>query len=99
MNHVNHDMMIEMIKKCKFVISDSGGLQEECSHLNKKIIICRKNTERPEILNTFGYLCSKPELLEEQFNFINNNYKVNDICPFGDGNSWKKIKNILEELL
>ena len=34
-----HEDLIAFVKKCKFVISDSGGLQEECAFLNKKIII------------------------------------------------------------
>ena len=35
---LSHNKMIELIKSCKFIITDSGGLQEEASYLNKKII-------------------------------------------------------------
>ena len=54
---MNHDDLINYVKKCKFVISDSGGLQEECSYLNKKIIVCRKTTERPESIGTHSFMC------------------------------------------
>ena len=89
---MNHTDLIEYIKKCKFVISDSGGLQEECSFLNKKIIVCRKTTERPESLNITSFMCEFPEKLEKLFDDININYKVSSDCPYGDGNSWKKLK-------
>ncbi len=88
---MNHNDLIEYVKKCKFVISDSGGLQEECSYLNKKIIVCRKTTERPESIGTHSFMCGEPELLESLVDKINENYDVNANCPYGDGNSWKKI--------
>jgi UDP-N-acetylglucosamine 2-epimerase (non-hydrolysing) len=96
-NPLNHDELIELIKKCKFIISDSGGIQEEASFLNKKIIICRKSTERPEVLENFGTLCENPENLNALFENILINYKPIKLeCPFGDGKSWLKIKNIFE---
>ena len=93
-----HNDLINYVKKCKFVISDSGGLQEECSYLNKKIIVCRQSTERPESLNMHSFICKEPEYLEQIVDTINNNYIVNIDCPYGDGNSWYKIKQILDNL-
>jgi len=92
---MKHSDMIDYIKKCKFVISDSGGLQEECSYLNKKIIVCRKTTERPESVGTHSFMCGEPELLEKLVYEINNNYKVDAECPYGNGKSWKNISNIV----
>lgn len=92
---LSHEDTIKIIKKCKFIISDSGGIQEEACFLNKKIIICRIDTERPEVLENHGVLCKTPDDLPYIFNEINNNYIVNAECPFGDGNSYKKIIQIL----
>jgi UDP-N-acetylglucosamine 2-epimerase (non-hydrolysing) len=91
---MNHDDLIEYVKKCKFVISDSGGLQEECSYLNKKIIVCRKTTERPESVGKHSFMCKEPELLKDLVDKINANYKVDVSCPYGDGKSWEKISDI-----
>jgi len=88
---MTHSNLIEYVKKCKFVISDSGGLQEECSYLNKKIIVCRKTTERPESIGTHSFMCGEPETLEDLVDNINENYHVNAECPYGDGFAWKKI--------
>lgn len=95
---LSHNSLINILKKCRFVISDSGGIQEECSYLNKKIIVCRKNTERIEILNKNSYLCNSPEKLSDLVDKINNDYKINIKSPYGDGNSWVNIKNILLSL-
>ena len=93
---MSHGNLVEYVKKCKFVISDSGGLQEECSYLNKKIIVCRKTTERPESIGTHSFMCGEPKLLADLVDEINNDYEVNAECPYGDGKSWEKIiKNIL----
>ena len=92
---MSHDNLISYVKKCRFVISDSGGLQEECSYLNKKVIVCRKTTERPESVGVHSFMCGEPELLENLVEKINKNYEVDAECPYGDGNSWEKITKLL----
>jgi UDP-N-acetylglucosamine 2-epimerase (non-hydrolysing) len=94
---MTHNEIINYIKKCKFVISDSGGLQEECSFLNKKIIVCRKTTERPESLGIHSVLCESPNLLSNKVDEIINNYYVDEKCPYGDGNAWENINTILKK--
>lgn len=42
--------MLRMIASSAFIITDSGGLQEEASCFNKKVLIVRETTERPEII-------------------------------------------------
>ena len=88
---MSHKDIIKYVKKCKFVISDSGGLQEECSYLNKKIVVCRKTTERPESVGTHSFMCEEPERLEELVDKIYEAYEVNKECPYGNGESWRNI--------
>ena len=96
---ISHPEMIKLLKECKFIISDSGGLQEEASFINKRIIICRNFTERPEVLDTsHGILCNLPTNLEKIFENINLNYIINKPCPFGDGQAYKNINTILNAL-
>ncbi len=93
---MSHDDLINYMKKCKFIITDSGGLQEEGSYLNKKIIVCRKTTERPEILGIFSELCNPNELLTKVDNLMNN-YIIEHECPYGDGNSWSIIYDYINK--
>lgn len=95
---LNHGDFIDLLVKCRMVISDSGGIQEECSFFKKKVIVCRKITERPESVGSTSILCSDPEKLVSLFTL--NNYDVdmtNIICPYGDGSSSKKIVDIFQE--
>lgn len=93
---VSHTELLNILIKCKLVITDSGGIQEEGSFFNKKIIVCRETTERPEAIETGHlYLCLKPSNLREIFYKLNNDYYINSKCPYGDGTSSLKIKNIL----
>jgi UDP-N-acetylglucosamine 2-epimerase (non-hydrolysing) len=103
LSHVNivdplsHSALLNLLVKCKMVISDSGGLQEEGSFFNKKVIACRKTTERPEAIETGHlHLCPKPEELNIIFEKINKNYIINSHCPYGDGKSSFKIKDIIK---
>lgn len=93
---LNHSELLELLVKVKFVISDSGGLQEEGSFFNKKVIVCRKTTERPEGIDTGHlYMCESPKELPLLFEIINKDYSVDSECPYGDGMSSKKVKEIL----
>jgi len=50
------------LKYCEYVVSDSGGIQEEIPSFHKKIIVLRKTTERPEIIKQgYGVLIDKME--------------------------------------
>ena len=93
-----HKMLLDILVKSKLVISDSGGLQEEGSFLNKKVIVCRQTTERPEGKES-GHLvmCRSPNELSGIFNSLIYNFKVDSHCPYGDGGSAEKIKKILYE--
>jgi UDP-N-acetylglucosamine 2-epimerase (non-hydrolysing) len=98
-NPLPHDELIELLIKCSLIITDSGGLQEECSFFNKKCLVCRETTERPESLNMTSFLIENPNKLKEAFNHHIDNKIVNFECPFGDGKASKKIVKILNEIL
>jgi UDP-N-acetylglucosamine 2-epimerase (non-hydrolysing) len=95
---LEHSALLDILVKCKLVISDSGGLQEESSFLKKKIIVCRKTTERPEGKKS-GQLsiCESPDDLHGIFEELIYNYDVDGDCPYGDGLSSLKIAKILNE--
>ena len=91
-----HDEMLKLMSKCKFIISDSGGLQEEGAFLNKKVIVCRDVTERPEGIYT-GHLtlCKTPSDLMDIVDRINRDYIIKKDSPYGKGDTAKRVKRIL----
>ena len=105
LKHVNvidplsHDELLKILVKCKVVISDSGGLQEEGSFFNKKVMVCRETTERPEGIDTGHlYMCKSPDYIFRIFDHLYYNYEVNNNCPYGDGKSSIKIAKIINEI-
>jgi UDP-N-acetylglucosamine 2-epimerase (non-hydrolysing) len=93
-----YDQLIELLIDCKLIITDSGGLQEEGSFFNKKVIVCRKTTERPEGINTGHlHLCPSPDNLENIFDNLIARYSINSECPYGDGYSSERVAKIINE--
>jgi len=93
---LDHSKLLAILIKCKLVISDSGGLQEEGSFFNKKVIVCRKTTERPEGIETGHlYMCNDPRDLAGIFNRLNEDYYIDSKCPYGDGKSSIKVKRLI----
>lgn len=45
---------IGLAAESAFVVSDSGGIQEEASVLKRSVIVVRRSTERPEVIGTFA---------------------------------------------
>lgn len=95
-NPLEHSDLINLLKTVKIIITDSGGIQEEGAFLNKRIIVCRKETERPEGIDTgHTIMCTDPEYLNTVFNYTIKNYSISNPCPYGDGHSSKRIVDVI----
>ena len=93
--------MLYLLKKCEFVVTDSGGLQEEATSpkIRKKVLIVRKTTDRPEALKTgHSELVSigKQEILKTIKRTIKNPKIPSKSSPYGTGNAAVKILAILK---
>ncbi|OIO26071.1 hypothetical protein AUJ14_02915 [Candidatus Micrarchaeota archaeon CG1_02_55_22] len=91
-----YNEFVKLLASCRAVLSDSGGLAEECSFLGKPLMIFRTKTERMEAVNAGN------ALLGFQGDFISfiKSFKTTDEQRkvFGDGNAGEKIVGILEGL-
>tara|TARA_Y100000401_G_C8321587_1_gene225593 strand:- start:1440 stop:2438 length:999 start_codon:yes stop_codon:yes gene_type:complete len=94
---LEHDEFLNILKGCATVITDSGGIQEEGSFLGKKVIVCRKTTERPEGIDSGHILmCPQPSDLPKIFETVIRDSTIDSPCPYGDGSAASKINCILE---
>lgn len=90
-----------LMKNCKYLVSDSGGLQEEAPSFQKSIIITRKTTERPEVIDSgYGFLTGfDEELIVERALLLDETEKEIKENPFGDGSASEKTFLIIKEFL
>ena len=51
---VGYFEMLELMKNCQYIVTDSGGIQEEATAptIRKKVIVVRKTTDRPEAVES-----------------------------------------------
>ena len=98
---LNYLEMSILLTKCSFIISDSGGLQEEAPSYRKKIFITREITERPEVISSgWGLLIGgniKILTTDGYKDFLRK--KVVTQNPFGLPGVSKKMAQIIFEFL
>lgn len=77
-----------------FIATDSGGIQEEACILEKKTLILRENTERPETLDVWWALLvwNDKQKIIQAFKELENK-KINWYNPFWD---WKTAEYIFK---
>ncbi len=94
--------LLTLLKICRFVISDSGGIQEEVTspHINKHALILRDSTERPESIASGHTIMCPIDYNEIRMSIrkieLGEFPATQDVCPYGDGNSAHKIVEILK---
>ena len=97
---LNYIDFLWYLKNCEFVMTDSGGIQEEVHSFNKPILILRKVTERQEILKSkLAFLSSlQNKDIYEKVEILS---KMKDVKyngnPFGDGKTSDRIIKIIKE--
>jgi UDP-N-acetylglucosamine 2-epimerase (non-hydrolysing) len=89
-----HKDIIKIIKNSKIIITDSGGIIEEASFFKKQTLVCRQGSERHCLSAKQVYWID--ELREKFESYIDDPVKGD--CPWGDGQSAKKILEVLMEM-
>ena len=92
----------KLVADSKFVLTDSGGIQEETTFLQVPCITLRPNTERP-ITATLGSNTLCDLNFENIINLVSQiesgNYKKGEIPKLWDGKATERVVKILESEL
>jgi len=102
---VSYEELAFLIKHSQFVVTDSGGIQEEAPTFGKPILVMRDTTERPEAIDAG---CAKlvgtsyDAILSAMRTLANKDsaeYRSMSqaASPFGDGFASERIVKILEQ--
>ncbi|MEX1002108.1 MAG: UDP-N-acetylglucosamine 2-epimerase (non-hydrolyzing) [Crocinitomicaceae bacterium] len=90
-----------LVKKCMLVVTDSGGIQEETTFRQVPCLTLRDSTERPitteigsNTLTTFDVDAIMKMILK----ISEGEYKKGEVPPLWDGNSTKRILEVINNL-
>lgn len=103
---LDYPNFVSLLKHCHFMMTDSGGVQEEAPALGKPVLVMRDTTERPEgvaagtakLVGTDKdvLLSEAIRLLDEEDHYLAMARAHN---PFGDGTASRQIADIIEQSL
>ena len=103
---VGHAALVQRMRDCALILSDSGGIQEEAPALGTPLLVLRANTERPE-----GLASGNMRLVGTSSTAIVGQVRrlIEDpaaraamsrpALPYGDGHAGPRIAAIIEEWL
>jgi UDP-N-acetylglucosamine 2-epimerase (non-hydrolysing) len=93
---------LNLMQTARFILTDSGGIQEETTYLGIPCITMRENTERPVTLQLGTNILVGSDtnlIIREAAAILNNQHKKGSIPPFWDGKAAGRIVEILLEKL
>ena len=95
---VDYPELVFLLKRCHFVVTDSGGIQEEAPSFGKPVLVTRETTERPEAMELGlarlvgtdeDLLCSEMTALLDNPDAYSRMSRVAN--PYGDGRASCRI--------
>lgn len=99
---VDHVQFLALASRAALLVSDSGGLQEECTVLGRPLLVVRRSTERPESVEAgFAELITPDRDLAAAANraLRNGSTHLEGLpCPYGDGSASAQIARIARDL-
>jgi UDP-N-acetylglucosamine 2-epimerase (non-hydrolysing) len=100
----DYKTFVWLMNKSYFILSDSGGIQEEAPSLGKPVLVMRHTTERPEgvTAGTTMLVGTDPDnILNECSRLLENENEYKSRAklknPYGDGRTGVKIVSILDK--
>jgi UDP-N-acetylglucosamine 2-epimerase (non-hydrolysing) len=101
----DHRTFLALSRLARLIVSDSGGVQEECTVLKKPLIVVRNSTERPESIEAgFSHLVQPGPAIGDLGRQLLADRSLSDRlnaipCPFGDGRASERIAAIARSYL
>ena len=102
---LQYEEFIYLMSQAYFIITDSGGIQEEAPSLGKPVLVMRDTTERPEavVAGTVKLVgCDQAVLVTEAEKLLNdqNEYEMMSRAhnPYGDGKACERVVQLMQDL-
>ena len=99
---LDYPNFVRLLSLCHFVMTDSGGVQEEAPALAKPVLVMRETTERPEgvVAGTAKLVGNDEEVIVTEASRLLDDKAAYEAMarahnPFGDGRSSERIARII----
>ena len=93
---------IKLLRSCYFIITDSGGIQEEAPSLKKPVLVMREVTERPEAVRAGAVKlvgADRAKILSAARSLLDSAQAYRRMIirknPYGDGKASERIVRII----
>lgn len=103
---LDYAQMLWILRHSWLAITDSGGIQEEAAALGLPVLVARRTTERPELIDAGGGVLvgTDPSVIRSWVTALNADRNAYERMasienPYGDGRSGERIARILREQL
>lgn len=94
-----------LLKNAYFILTDSGGIQEEAPTFQKPVLVMRKTTERPEGIEAGTAMLvgnTKERIIDSVNKLLLDNKMYKKMCssknPYGDGKASERIVEIIKQI-
>ena len=101
---LDYRSFLGLLRRCRLVLSDSGGVQEEAPAFGKVVLVLREKTERPEGIEAgFARLVGTDEerIFEEAGRVLSGRSDLGVPSgagnPYGDGHAAERIASVLSD--
>lgn len=102
---LQYETFLYLMSKSYFIITDSGGVQEEAPSLGKPVLVMRDTTERPEAVEagTVKLVGTDSEtIIKEAQKLMDDKIEYEKMSkahnPYGDGKACEKIVKFIKEV-
>lgn len=106
LDSLDHKSFVLLLHKCLFIITDSGGIQEEAPFFGKPVLIARNTTERTEgiLAGTAKLIGTESSQIIDACKLLLGDKELLDSMsrvhfPYGDGFAAERIASILNQEL
>jgi UDP-N-acetylglucosamine 2-epimerase (non-hydrolysing) len=99
-----YEELVRILDQSYLVLTDSGGLQEEAPALGKPVLVLRKETERPELVELGGSILVGSDadaIYDQTVRLVTDHNYYNSMVlgesPYGDGRTGDALVDILKK--
>ena len=99
---LNYQNFVHLMNCSHFILTDSGGVQEEAPSIGKPVLVMRDTTERPEAVEAGTVMLvgtdqnqivkNSQKLIDDKTHYQSMSFSHN---PYGDGKASERIMKII----